>query len=58
MDFARITRGNQRYEISVDAIKGISLTKAKELWSNFPEDIVEAVHEKVNGKPKRKKSKD
>jgi hypothetical protein len=54
MDFLRVTRGKKRYEISKGTIKGISITKAKKLFKNFPEDIVEAIHIEVNGKPKKK----
>lgn len=58
MDFVRITRGSQRYEISIQHIKGVSLTRAKKFLSNIPEDIVEKAHEAVNGKPKKKKSEE
>lgn len=58
MDFIRITRGTQRYEINMEHIKGISLTRAKKFFASIPEDIVEKAHEIANGKPKKKKSKD
>lgn len=58
MDFVRITRGNQRYEITIEHIKGISMTKAKKFFPNIPEDIVEKAHIAVNGKPKNKKKSD
>jgi hypothetical protein len=58
MDFVRITRGKQRYEISIQHIKGVSMTRAKKFFPNIPEDIVEKAHIAVNGKPKKKKSND
>lgn len=58
MDFVRITRGSQRYELNVTAIKGVSITETLKLFPNMPEDIVKKAHEAVNGKPRKsKKSK-
>ena len=53
-EYIRVTRGNSYYEINVEHLKGISMTKSKKHLSNIPEDIVEKAHIKVNGKPKKK----
>lgn len=42
---------------SVEALQGVSLTAAYEIFSHIRKDIVKEAHEKVNGK-RVKKTKD
>jgi len=51
MDFIKI--GN--YQIKRETLKGISFTRAKEIFSNIPEKTLKAAYDSCNPKPTKKK---